>query len=395
MDKTEKASAWRGYFERSDSEFKTYKLFVETAYGCAGSCQGCPVPKEMRASTEPKWQLDKLDDTLSRFAENLVEFKRIRNHPPIENLAVTAGPAENLFFSQDYLTGLAEVALKFKNSVGAENFHLAVSTSGLFSESRVAEKIGAMKKVLSADGLAFAFIVNLRQFEKTPEHYFNFAKTAFSETNLVELEINMDSDVGLISDSTIAKFAEFVDSFPFVQLEFAYAINDGNSVKTLIKDDSFVEFARKIRSAARSSKADFFSQWHEALNPVPSDDFDFVKNFNLCLEDVVGKSIRLNALGEWHFAKNALGTLYYDETFGFERLCVATENPFSQSSISKFKKNLLARFSELLESHKPCSDCSFRNVCLSSGFLSYAKFSDMDETTCGNPGLRIFMDKSK
>ena len=83
-----------------------------------------------------------------------------------------------------------------------------------------------MTRHLGKHELSFAFIVNLRQFEKTPQHYFNFADLLFLYTDLVELEINMDVDIHSVSESTLREFARFVNQYPFIQLDFAYAINE-------------------------------------------------------------------------------------------------------------------------------------------------------------------------
>ena len=55
---------WRDYFEKVTDDNKNYKLFIETAYGCHGSCAGCPLSIESRNSQEPKWELNKLDTSL-------------------------------------------------------------------------------------------------------------------------------------------------------------------------------------------------------------------------------------------------------------------------------------------------------------------------------------------
>ena len=36
--KKEIVNHWRNYFESIDNQNKTYKVFIETAYGCHGSC---------------------------------------------------------------------------------------------------------------------------------------------------------------------------------------------------------------------------------------------------------------------------------------------------------------------------------------------------------------------
>ena len=132
------SKTWRDYFEKATDNQKNYKLFIETAYGCHGSCQGCPLSIESRSSQQPKWELGKLDAALKGFAPQLLEFRASKSLPAIENLAITVGPAENLYFTEDYLENLAVVSKNFAGAVGAKNFHLAVSTSGLFSEQKVA-----------------------------------------------------------------------------------------------------------------------------------------------------------------------------------------------------------------------------------------------------------------
>ena len=127
------SKTWRDYFEKATDNQKNYKLFIETR----GSCQGCPLSIESRSSQQPKWEL-KLDAALKGFAPQLLEFRASKSLPAIENLAITVGPAENLYFTEDYLENLAVVSKNFAGAVGAKNFHLAVSTSGLFSEQKVA-----------------------------------------------------------------------------------------------------------------------------------------------------------------------------------------------------------------------------------------------------------------
>ena len=393
MNKAETVSQWRNYFEDTGDETSTYKLFIETAYGCHGSCQGCPIPLNLRTSKDPKWELSALESNLIAFAKYLVDYRKSQNLKPIENLAITVGPGENLYFSEEYLTELARISKDFKNNIGAKHFHLAVTTSGLFSEHKLIEKIKAMRTVLNENELSFAFIINLRQFEKTPVHYYRFAELLMSHVNLVELEINMDKEVGQISHENLVKFSEFVESFPFIQLDFAYAINDGNVVNTYLHNDDFFIFIEKLRQLSNSSLRENFSQWSSKLNPVLSDDFDFYSNFQSAYENIINQSIRLNSMGQWHFTKNILGTIYYDDNLGFNPVAVNNNNPYSIDNLSKFKNQLSKFFQKQLIGHNPCNNCGWKNTCLNSGFLTYTKFCGSQELQCTNPAFTIFERK--
>lgn len=390
MNKSDIVTHWRNYFEQSGDDSSTYKLFIETAYGCHGSCHGCPIPLISRSSTDPKWELDNLENTLIVFAQQLVQWRIDKKLTPIENLAITIGPGENLFFSADYLQKLAIIAKNFKNNIGAKHFHLAVSTSGLFSESKLGDKIEAMKAVLNENELTFAFIINLRQFEKTPSHYYKFAELLMKHINLVELEINMDQNVSNISIESLEKFSIFVDSFPFIQLDFAYAINDGNITTTYLKDNEFFFFIEKIRQLSQSSFKKNFSQWHSKLQPIALEELDFNNNFNAAYSSITEKSIRLNSLGQWHFTKNILGTIYYDDNLGFKPVSSFQENPFSEQSLFSFKQQLSKFFHKQFINHTSCHECQWKNTCLNSGFLTYTKFCDNNEKTCTNPAFTIF-----
>lgn len=381
---------WRDYFEEITDNKKNYKLFIETAYGCHGSCQGCPLSIESRNSQQPKWELDKLENALKRFAPQLTQFRIDKNFSPIENLAITIGPAENLYFEDTYLENLALICKNFAKDIQTKNFHLAVSTSGLFSENKVKSKLQALSKHLEKHELSFAYIINLRQFEKTPSHYFNFAEVLFNYTHLVELEINMDVDIHSIKKETLEQFSKFVNQFPFVQLDFAYAINEGNQTKTYLKNHEFVDFISQLRDLTLNDQRQFFSQWHSKLKPIKDTHFDFLNNFNNCFENIISSHIRLNAMGEWHFAKNILGTLYYDQTFGFSPLASQLDNPLSTQAIKKFKSQLVQSFNNILSEHQACDSCEWKNICLNSGFMSYAHFSPKNETSCSNPANIIF-----
>jgi hypothetical protein len=393
MNKNNTVTEWRNYFEKSGNESSTYKIFIETAYGCHGSCNGCPIPAIQRNSKEPKWELDNLENTLNIFSNNLTNFRKDNNIKPIENLAITIGPAENLYFSENYLENLAKISKDFKNKLNVKNFHLAVSTSGLFAEKKLSNKIKAMKNVLDENELTFAFIINLRQFEKTPSHYYKFAEFIFEHVNLVELEINMDQNLGEISMENLQNFAKFVDSFPFIQLDFAYAINDGNVTQTFFKNQDFYNFIENIRILTNSPMKQYFSQWNENLKPVPLETLDFNENFQKSFNNITQNAIRLNSLGQWHFAKNILGTIYYDDTFGITNNVNYNENPFSNKNLNSFKKELANYFHKQLLSHIPCHECLWKNICLNSGFLTYTKFSDKKESMCTNPAFTIFEKK--
>ena len=381
---------WRDYFEQATDNNKNYKLFIETAYGCHGSCQGCPLSVESRNSQSPKWELNKLETTLNSFAEHLNNHRKSQNLDDIENLAITVGPAENLYFTEDYLENLSILTKKFAHKVNAKAFHLALSTSGLFSENKVESKIEALSKNLNKNQLSFAYIINLRQFEKTPTHYFNFAKLLFKYTDLVELEINMDVDIHLIKEETLLQFSDFVNQFSFVQLDFAYAINEGNVTRTYLKHEQFFEFISKLRNLTINEQRNYFSQWHSKLQPIKNNELNFLANFDNCYNNIISTHIRLNAMGEWHFAKNILGTIYYDQTFGFKPLSSFENNPFSESNLKNFKKDLLKFFNNLLMNHESCENCEWKNTCLNSGFLSYTHFSPNEEPICSNPGYIIF-----
>lgn len=382
------AQDWRNYFEHSGLENSTYKLFIETAYGCHADCAGCPIPKVNRAAKDPKWELSALQPTLSSFAENLLNWRQTQQLPGINNLAITVGPAENLIFTPEYLEGMAHITKQFAKDIHAKEFHLAVSTSGLFSTAKVASKIAALEKVLNKDELAFAWIINLRQFAKTPQHYYQFAQYIFQHANLVELEINMDSDIHNIDDSVLKDFGDFVNAFPFMQLDFAYAINDGNNLRTYLKQKEFIDFIEKLRSFSGAPFRQFFSQWDQQLNVQPSSDFDFNQNFEHLFNTIIHKSIRLNALSEWHFAQNILGTIYYDDNFKIRPLDSA--NPFGERSIHNFKTDLKKYLTKQLINHTQCDECMFKNTCISSGFMNYTKFSQQDEKYCTNPAYTIF-----
>ncbi len=164
---------WRNYFEHINEKNKNFKLFIETAYGCHGSCGGCPIPLDLRKGTEPKISLEELDQTLTTFAQNLLDFRTKSNFENIENLAITIGPGENLYFSTNYLEKISLLSKKIADSVGTKNFHLAVTTSGLFSENKVESKLLSLSQHLSREQLSFAFILNPRQFAKTPQIYYN------------------------------------------------------------------------------------------------------------------------------------------------------------------------------------------------------------------------------
>ena len=286
------------------------------------------------------------------------------------------------------------VSKNFAGAVGAKNFHLAVSTSGLFSEQKVAPKLHALTRHLGKHQLSFAFIVNLRQFEKTPQHYFNFADLLFLYTDLVELEINMDVDIHSVSESTLREFARFVNQYPFIQLDFAYAINEGNQTKTYLKSEEFFDFIDTLRGMTQRADREFFSQWHTKLKPVRDNELDFMANFDECFENIVSTHMRLNAMGEWHFAKNILGTIYYDQSFNMKPLSATNQddfnNPFAPEAIKKFKYGLLNSFNQILTEHQACDSCEWKNVCVNSGFLSYSNFSPRNEIVCSNPGYTIF-----
>lgn len=393
MSKKDTVNQWRNYFEAQGDDSTTYKLFIETAYGCHGSCQGCPIPVVLRTSKDPKWRLDSLRVQLNNFAQNLLAYRLEKNLKPIENLAITIGPGENLYFSSDYLQQLAQISKDFKNAINAKNFHLAVTTSGLFSEEKLGDKIEAMKTVLDVNELSFAFIINLRQFEKTPTHYYRFAQFLFNHINLVELEINMDKDISNISHESLVKFSEFVQSLPFIQLDFAYAINDGNIVNTQLKNDEFFLFIEKLRSLSNTSLTENFSQWSSKMKPVASDEFDFYGNFNEAYKNITEQSIRLNSLGQWHFTKNILGTIYYDDSLGFKPVATLLENPFSQQNLTHFKSDLSKFFQKQLARHEPCNNCNWKNTCLNSGFLTYTKFVTNEQEICTNPAFTIFERK--
>lgn len=390
MSKIEIVNNWRNYFEEQGDDSTTYKLFIETAYGCHGSCQGCPIPVVLRTSKDPKWDLELLQIQLENFAQNLLQYRSEKRLKPIENLAITVGPGENLYFSSEYLIQLAQICKNFKNAINAKHFHLAVTTSGLFSEQKLGDKIEAMKTVLDDNELSFAFIINLRQFEKTPSHYYKFAQFLMNHVNLVELEINMDKDLNNISEESLIKFSEFVEAFPFIQLDFAYAINDGNITSTYLKNEEFFIFIEKLRGLSNSNLKENFSQWSSKLQPVASEEFDFYSNFNSAYDNISSQSIRLNSLGQWHFTKNIMGTIYYDENLGFEPVADKLENPFSDENINKFKSQLFKFFHKQLSTYQPCQDCQWKNTCLNSGFLTYTKFADKTDSACTNPAFTIF-----
>jgi hypothetical protein len=393
MNKIDTVTQWRNYFEEQGDDSTTYKIFIETAYGCHGSCQGCPIPVVLRTSKDPKWDLENLKIQLSEFAKNLLAWRKEKQLKPIENLAITVGPGENLYFSSEYLTELAQISKNFKNSIGAKHFHLAVTTSVLFSEQKLGDKIEAMKTVLDSNELSFAFIINLRQFEKTPAHYYRFAEFLMNHVNLVELEINMDKDISNISHESLVKFSQFVEAFPFIQLDFAYAINDGNVINTHLKNDEFFIFIEKLRHLSNSSMRENFSQWSSKLQPVASDDFDFYGNFQHAYDNITQQSIRLNSLGQWHFTKNILGTIYYDDNLGFSPVATMQENPFSNHNLNQFKQQLSKFFQKQLAKYEPCNDCQWKNTCLHSGFLTYTKFANSMDEKCSNPAFTIFERK--
>lgn len=289
---------WRDYFEEITDDRKNYKLFIETAYGCHGSCHGCPLSIESRNSQQPKWELNKLEQNLKSFAPQLIQFRNDNQFSPIENLAITIGPAENLYFEDSYLEKLALICKNFSKDINTKNFHLAVSTSGLFSENKVSSKLEALSKHLNRNEISFAYIINLRQFEKTPSHYFKFAELLFKYTHLVELEINMDVDIHSIKKETLEHFSQFVNHFPFIQLDFAYAINEGNQTRTYLKNNEFLEFINHVRNLTNNNEREFFSQWHSKLKPVKDSSFDFMNNFNNCFNNIISSHIRLNAMGE-------------------------------------------------------------------------------------------------
>lgn len=395
MEKFIASQNWRNFFEDSGLKNQSYKLFIETAYGCHADCYGCPIPKENRAAKEPKWDLEKLSPILDNFAKNLTVFRTDRNLPSINNLAITVGPAENLIFEEQYLRNLAQISKKFSNDIGAKYFHLAISTSGLFSTEKVKPKLEALKDVLNENELAFAWIFNLRQFSKTPQHYYKFAEFIFQYTNLVELEINMDSSIHLIEDDVLKQFGDFVSSFPFVQLDFAYAINDGNITKTYLKNREFIDFIEKTRLLTGANLKQYFSQWDQKLdvNSSKNYDFEFEPNFKLLTERIYDKSIRLNALGQWHFAQTILGNIYFDENFSLKPLGLSMDNPFNKDSLIKFNKQFRGFLTKQIATHNPCDECKHKNICLSSGYLTYTKFSPAKEESCTNPAYAIFESK--
>lgn len=388
--KNEIIANWRNYFENVDNQNKTYKLFIETAYGCHGSCLGCPIPLEKRKETNPKWELDKLDDILCVFANNLMQWRQNNDLEKIENLAVTIGPAENLIFDNDYLKNLAFIIKKFQKKIDSKNFHLAVSTSGLFKKEKIISKIQTLKEVLNENQLAIAYIINMRQFQKTPQHYYSFAEMLFENLNLVELEINMDSNLSTFKEEQLKNFSNFVNQFPFIQLDFAYAINDGNITRTYLKNNDFYNFIAKIREFSNAKEKKYFSQWHEKMSLEENLDFNFQNHFKNLFDNIIAKSIRLNSLGEWHFAKNILGTLYYDENLHFKPLSIGKNNPFEKTNIDQFKKQLYKFLNDILLKNKTCENCKFKSICVESGFLSYKKFSDFEEHFCSNPAFQIF-----
>ncbi len=272
---------WRNYFEHINEKNKNFKLFIETAYGCHGSCGGCPIPLDLRKGTEPKISLEELDQTLTTFAQNLLDFRTKSNFENIENLAITIGPGENLYFSTNYLEKISLLSKKIADSVGTKNFHLAVTTSGLFSENKVESKLLSLSQHLSREQLSFAFILNPRQFAKTPQIYYNFANILFKYSDLVELEINMDNEIHLLTEENIIEFSKFINSFNFIQLDFAYAINLGNFSKTQFTQTQFLNFIEQLRLLTHNSERDFFSQWNKNLQIVPTEEFNYQENFNL------------------------------------------------------------------------------------------------------------------
>ena len=385
-----RTKSWREYFENINEKKQNFKLFIETAYGCHGSCGGCPIPQDLRNSKEPKIYLEDLSENLENFSKNLLNFRKSLNFPNVENLAITIGPGENLYFSSSYLERLAILSKKIAKSISVKNFHLAVTTSGLFSENKVEDKLIALSKNLDRSELSFAFILNPRQFIKTPNIYYNFAKLLFKYSDLVELEINMDNQIHLLTEEEVKRFCNFINAFNFIQLDFAYAINIGNMSKTYFTQTQFLNFIEKLRSLTFNNEREFFSQWNRNLKVFPSEDFDYKEGFNLNFENIISSHIRLNTMGEWHFAKNILGTIYYDQTYDFEPVCFSKDNPYSSENILKFKRKLTYHYNSILTKHKPCLDCLYKNACLSSGFMSYARFSDKNEEVCSNPGFSIF-----
>lgn len=393
--KKEIVNHWRNYFESIDNQNKTYKLFIETAYGCHGSCQGCPIPIDKRKETNPKWNVENLDMVLSSFSDYLLNWRKENDLKNIENLAVTIGPAENFIFEDEYLKNLAIIIKNFQQKIHSKNFHLAISTSGLFKKEKIIPKIKILKEVLNENELAIAYIINMRQFQKTPQHYYQFAEMLFENVHLVELEINMDSNLSNFSEDELKNFSNFVNQFPFIQLDFAYAINDGNTTKTYLKNNDFYHFIEKIRILSNAKEKKYFSQWHEKMIVNENIDFNFNDHFENLFQNIIHKSIRLNSLGQWHFAKNILGTLYYDENFKFNPLAIGFNNPFEIKNILAFKKQLYKFLNDILLKNKTCEQCNFKNICLESGFLSYKKFSQKNENDCSNPAFQIFKNNNE
>jgi hypothetical protein len=381
---------WRNFFEESGLNNKSYKLFIETAYGCHADCFGCPIPKESRAAKDPKWDLNKLEPILSNFGDNLLNWRKENNLPNIENLAITVGPAENLIFSEEYLIKMANVSKGFAKKINTKEFHLSIATSGLFSVKKVEPKIKALKSILNNNELALAWVFNIRQFAKTPKHYYAFAEYIFENIDLVELEINLDNNIYLLNNDLLKEFGNFVSSFPFVQLDFAYAINDGNTTKTYLNNEEFIDFIEKTRNFSGSLFKKYFSQWDQNLFMFSEEDFVFDNEFNVLANNILNKSIRLNAMGEWHFAQNILGNFYYDENFEQVSLGDSNSNPYSEEAIEKFIKNYRKFLYKQLATHHICDQCKYKNICVSSGYINYVKYSDKNEKYCTNPGFTVF-----
>lgn len=387
MDSSKK---WRDYFEVTNNNSKSFKLFIETAYGCHGTCVGCPIPLNLRMDNSPKWEINNLERTLLPFAENLLNYRKSNKFPEIENLAITLGPAENLYFTENYLENLANISNNFSSKLGVKNYHVAITTSGLFSENKVVEKLELLSNVLPRHNLSFAFIINVRQFLKTPHLYYNFATLLFKYTDLVELEVNLDTQLNCFTSEDIKSFSAFINSFDFIQLDFAYAINEGNSLKTIIDSFVFYEFVENIRGLVFNKNRDYFSTWGANLSVSGEDHFDYNSNFNTFISNTTASGIRLNALGEWHFAKSVFGNLYFDSSYGFPPLAIGADDPYSDKSISEFKKRANMFFNKLLSTHIPCLDCGYKNTCVQSGYLTYAAFCKKTENKCSNPAYKIF-----
>lgn len=355
------------------SNGRRFRLFLELVTSCYGNCEGCSLSFIDKKSLEPSMKIEMTKKIFDYFVPIIAAKENLLT------MSLNMGTGDFFMMDNQFFNDLFKEISIFFEKLPTPRKVVSISTSLSLPEEKLKEKLAIMSNYLHPNQLALESVIDPLRLEKDYDRYLKNLRDITKIFPFYDVVLNIS---GALKPEHGFLWAKFLLDTEALNFDIQYAINNTNNYRVKIKKEIFDQFIINLYEGLGDKAKDLFDL--SVSIPSTKAEGSIVEEMKNQAKEMINERVAVDHKGNMYPIAFGYGDILLDQRYDFPVIGNIYE-PFDKTSA---EKKVVDYLSNLFIQNKKCKTCEHSQICYSTGYAFYNKFSNQNK--CENIGRFVF-----